>query len=177
MDNGIRVYTMVLLMLWFCGFGVGCDTCNVGETFVNTRLLTGFENIDENKISLTITWDEGSGRAKDLPDSYFESVMMPINEEGICLDSNATEECMAIYFGAVYREHHQFQTLFSNAVPEFFASGDFSFYMYLPDRREHIECRHPGGEDGYSLKATIFLDDAGEIIDSAFVEEVHLGAI
>ena len=174
MYDPIRTPTIFYVLLCTSVYATGCDTCNNGETFVNPRIASGFEQA-EDQIYLVIEWDQGPDRASDLPEEYFSSVSLI--EGGVCLESSSNEECMALYYGALYSDSYQYTVFFSESVPEIMASSSFEFKIYLPDRRQYIDCRHPGSDDSYSLLGTIFLDDTGEIIESSFIEELSLGHI
>ena len=162
---------------FFCLYGAGCDTCNIGETFVNPRIKSGFETSEEGLLFLVIEWDEGMGKAKDLPASYFEAARVGSFQSPLCSDPEHAEYCNAIYEAVSYTEPHQFNVFFSSEVQDNFAEQSLSFAINLPDRRQFIECRHPGSDDSYSLIGSLLLDENGVIIDSSFLEDLSLGHI
>jgi len=180
-ETMIRPKPPTLLLISIAAFySAGCDTCNDGLTFINPTLSPEFSDAGEGLISLTIEWETGEGLAAELPDAYFEAAEFQRDESSgwdICLAEDDAGLCLAAYESLDYSDTNQYTATFTESVINVFAGSDFSFSANLPDRRQHVDCRHPGADDSTTLTATVTLDEAGAIIDSTIFERVDLGPI
>lgn len=112
------------------------DTCNgpLGNTFNEINLDSTYKD-STGKITLDMRIDV----LEDLPNDYFESVI---------LDDSVT--LAAIDEIAITRERLMIG-LSDMVLPETGQTNDFSLVLNFDDRRNYIDCQHPGSTDRYIL--------------------------
>jgi hypothetical protein len=117
-------------------------------------------------------WDAGDEVGSELPEAYFEAAASRQIQQSV-----ENPACNSAFIGVAYLAPRQFKVIFEAAVRQNRASDTLCFMIKLGDRRDHVDCRHPGAPDRYFLSVMMTLDDEGEIIDATFNEEVQLGPI
>lgn len=152
--------------LWSCPDGTfqrdrECDStasCTEGDNFTNLRVVDGYEQESEESPFLRIAWDQGTGNGADLPRAYFEAAELAEGSDPVAESVELTDD-------------REFTVRFSE-IP----SGETSFIIVLPDRRDYIECSHPGMDDRYLLHVTLQTEEGSDALESVtFEEDIDLG--
>lgn len=165
------IYKMVLRYLIFVSsFAIiilpGCnsstDTCNQGDNMVNPRLVNGLEVTDSGHI-VRITWDPGTEKGSFLPTAYFEAVRIE-DKQGIVESVKLTNN---------YEITVKFRELASYLQRE----KVLDLSLVFPDRRQYIDCRHPGMSDIYYLSMSLYFTDEGALDTVTFKQSVSLGPV
>lgn len=136
----------------------GCrDTCNDGETFRDLRLLGGIEVLDGQDV-VRIGWSPGSGRGDDLPEGYFAAVEVQGADSAMLTGENEI-------------------TVVLDSLEQPVPSSTMSFSLVFPDRRDHIECVHPGAPDTYYILVDLHFGPSGELTHADLIEDFRPGPI
>lgn len=169
--DGIAIFRMIGTAACALLFGSGCiffpDTCNDGFNMTDPRVENGVES-DATGLFVRIAWDEGTGTGGELPSSYFAAaVLEPFNEPdplAESVDLTAARELTVRFDSGV-------------TAQTFADANSTSFSLTFPDRRDFIDCMHPGSQDQYLLNVTLNFDDAGDIQTTLFEQRFIPGPI
>lgn len=135
----------------------GCrDTCNDGDTFRDLQLVSGIESLDGEDV-VRIGWSPGTGRGDDLPEDYFAAVEV----QGV----NA----------AMLTGENEITVVLGDLEPT--PSSTMSFSLRFPDRRDYIECVHPGAPDTYYILVDLHFGPSGELTHADLTEDFRPGPI
>ena len=140
----------------------GClaeNTCSDGATWQNPQIINGIES-DENTSFVRLSWETG----RLLPDEYFESIKVRCPDTDVCLDTPpeyTTPNVLKVF-------------LKTSELPQLYAHS-FELQLEFSDRREFIDCTHPGTNDRYFVSVYIYLDEYGDIILTQFEEAISYG--
>lgn len=148
------------------GIGTGCaDTCNRGDAFSEPRLVDGVERgLDSSFVR--ITWDVGTRVGAELGDDYFAAVTVGEgSDEGGCVVEAARYEAP--------------RTLIVDLCDRTVAAeGEtWTFSLMFPDRRDFVECTHPGQSDQTALAVALTFDSSGALVSTDFDEQLIAGAL
>ena len=117
---------------------------------------------------LRFTWDIGTLRGADLPDSYFEQVFISRyskDENGIPFAQDAT----------FTPDPKEIRVRFYELTPYLATADTIEIQLVFPDRRDFINCRHPASDDTYFLDINLQFDATG-FTGADFNEHVAFGA-
>ena len=157
----------ILLAVAACGDDTGDDTCSTGENMTNPR-VTGEPDALSDAPELRIAWDAGTGRGNELPASYFDAVSVAPETDPAVVGSIAAVE---------HSTEREITVRFQDISTLAGQPGGLALTLEFPDRREFIDCTHPGMEDRYLLDVQLTFDATGKVASSQLTERVQLGAI
>jgi hypothetical protein len=110
---------------------------------------------------IRLAWDQGGGKAADLPASYYEK---PKLEDGsIVVDT------------APVGEREMIITL--SGAPSTHAGKTEKFELLFPDRRKFVTCGHVGMDDVYRVIVTVTFSADATSASATFEEDIDLGDI
>lgn len=132
------------------------DTCTVGDNLTNPAVVV------LNSLDLLIQWDDGTGMGADLPDGYFEAVTVDPESDDFIETSVDT---------IAYVSPHKLRIAFTA-----FPAGVGSLILDFPDRRNFVDCTHPGMDDVYRLHVNMTFTGGG-FTDVTFAQSIVLGDI
>jgi len=144
----------------------GPDTCTGGRNMTSPRIEAGLETTEDGPL-VRIVWDPGTGRGADLPDAYFDAVLveptMPASSDFVAsAELTATREITVV---------------FSDLDAALTSSSRVGFTLWFPDRAAFIDCSHPGMPDRYLLNVVLTFDADGSISNSELSEDIRLGDV
>ncbi len=128
----------------------GClqeDTCSGGNNMTSPVLANGIENGEAGPF-LRILWEAGDSIGEMLPAAYFDRAAVSEQTDAtLARDAqiqHTAERELLVRVPALtdYSRNHESATI------------SFAF----PDRRDFIECSHPGSDDRYELAMTLHFD-------------------
>lgn len=161
--------SLIVAFFLLCVLLTSCfsDTCTQGATMTNPRVVDTFDASKETP-KLVVTWDLGTERGSDLPDSYFEAVS---------LDCISIQNCpFSLLTNALYDATSNSITVTFLELSEYLSTNDtLEFGLVFPDREQYINCTHPGNNDTYLIQVTLNFNEA-EFVDAVFSEIKQLGA-
>lgn len=130
---------IVVLSLAASVSGCFCvDTCSRGTTF-ETVTLVAEPAADAGRLSFTFT----KGTA-NLPDSYFASALAAPLSSVPATDAGWVEPTSATFVAP-----DRFDVTLPRPVNDL-----VNFRLSFPDRRDFLQCTHPGAGDSYELDLT-----------------------
>lgn len=157
--TGSRAATSVLVaFVAAClSVSVACvpDTCAMGHTF------GAIEVVETPEKGLEMSWSPGDGIGAELPDVYFEAVV--IDDDG---DPSVARMASITYVAP--RSY-----LFAVTGPQ---EGQTRVVLRFPDRTGYVDCRHPGMNDAYFLYLDLGFRN-GDLTTVTTTEDRSLGAL
>lgn len=146
--------------------GFGPDTCSGGVNMTDPTLSMPFDP-EGQPTDLVFEWQEGTDNGALLPPEYFEQV---------AIDPFTDQEVVAALvqeLGAI--DDRQIRVRFGDLTDYRALNDGLTLVLLFPDRRDFIECTHPGMEDRYLL--TIDVDWSVDPATVELTETVEYGAI
>ena len=135
------IYTLLISSIVIAQQTCQKDTCNDEVTFQD---ITCTLNSESSDVIFELSWSQG----KDLPSSYYQDFLIykPLIDrygEAIQNDFNLID---TITNTNIEGMSIKMDSTLLQTIPR-------SVYIYLvfPDRKEYIDCQHPGSSDDYIL--------------------------
>lgn len=157
---------LIVLTLNSCGFldlnEIFKDTCTQGDNMSNLRVVQGFDPISPSP-TLIITWDTGTQRGAELPDTYFAQV-----KSGYAKDNPLIKD---IRFNPSPKT---FVLSFENLETVLSQKNSLELELLFPDREGYIDCQHPGSTDWYYLTMTLRFSQM-QFLGAEFRQPIYLG--
>lgn len=147
------------------GGGAETDNCGGGANMTDPTLGSAFDP-DGVPADLLIEWAEGTGRGAELPPDYFEQVFIAPSAEPLVVESIQEASVVA---------QRQIRVRFDDLSELRATQNGMSFSLGFPDRRDYIDCSHPGMADQHLLD--IDIDWSGTPVTVEMTERVVLGPI
>lgn len=156
-------------LIGFISLGCTSNPCGGGENMTNPRLQRGFQDIGRALI-LNIAWDRGTEKGALLPDAYFQSPQVE------CTLGGTHQNPCPLVSEVKLIKSRVWQVAFDKKKLQPYYGQSISLGFNLPDRRDHIECSHPGMEDSYALRIELSIDKEGAT-SAQFKQEFRAGAL
>lgn len=134
---------------------VSCtDTCNkkLGDTFTSVDVSN--TNLDINTQNVSLVFNTNT--LSDLPEMYFLDGRL--YEDVALVDSSKVD--------TFYATSNKIEiVLKSSEAPELSESKSYKYQMHFGDRRNYIDCKHPGMADSYQLDLIFDLTNSNSIFE------------
>lgn len=152
----------LLAPLAACPPSYGPDTCSGGENMSNVRLDPGAPP-SPGAARVELLFDPGTGVGARLPDGYYAAA---VAEDHQGADGGSVVSSVSLVTTGRLRLELEREL-----------GAGVGTRLRLPDRRQFIDCRHPGQEDRYYLDVAITsgLSDGGYQLTAS--QSVDVGAI
>jgi hypothetical protein len=137
------------------------ENCPRSGIFPNAR-VTGTR--DGELARIVIEWDQGSGFAAKLEDSYFE----------LAAPSTALEAAFRDRMTSVKFESPRRLVVDVDLAGLSFPTR-FPIALDFPDLRNFAGCKHPGMDDVHHLQVELHFDENGLFLQAVLEESVSLG--
>jgi hypothetical protein len=150
-----------------CSDGPGEDSCNGGDA-MSTPLVAQDFDATAAAPTLSLTWSAGTGRGAQLPASYFDDVMVAPETDAVV---------RGLITGVTHTAAREIVVTFIDLSNFLTSQSQLSFTLQFPDRRQFIDCQHPGMADRYLLEVTLSFDSNGALTDQQLTQRAELGDI
>jgi len=150
-----------------CSDGPGEDNCNDGDAMSAPMVAQDFDATATAPM-LTVTWSPGTGRGAELPPLYFDQVMVALETDAVV---------RGLISGVTHTAEREIVVTFNDLTSFLMSQSELKLTLELPDRRQFIDCEHPGMADRYLLDVQLSFDSSGAVTDQELTQRTQLGAI
>ncbi len=158
----------IFVSLIILSFITSCrDTCNkkYGNTFENVS----FNSITYNTSDAELLLNLNCQTLNELPEIYFQTYEVILDSNSISTDSSSvTKNTISLMFS-------------ESKLPQVSKSVEINVNFQFEDRRNYLDCKHPGMNDSYilELKGIINREETNTFSLSSFSwnQYVNMGAI
>ena len=130
----------------------GRDTCNqkIGDTFNSIEKPEILSTNDSNLVLFDLSISTNSS----LPTEYFEAgTLFNIQDTASKVDSISISNSFIKFF------------IVQVDLPTIENTKSVSYTLFFPDRRDYIDCVHPGSSDAYELNINYSIHNSSGIYD------------
>jgi hypothetical protein len=152
----------------------GADTCGGGDNMSSPAVTL---EQDPQGNFLRLRWDRGTGRGAELPPAYFAGVTLAdpsrFDSGTVAASVHASQDREIMVRLAAL------DTLWAGAdggAPSG-APVTMTVQLEFPDRKQFIDCSHPGMTDIYWLRMVLTFAPPGVLQSKTLSQGVSLGAI
>ena len=117
---------------------------------------------------LTIIWDVGTGQGANLPEAYFDAVV---------LSDNTNAGVSQLITSIRYKNVREITVVFSDFSNYLADNSELQFTMSFPDRALFIDCSHSGQLDQYLLNVDLGFDANHMLTNTIFTQTIAFGSI
>ncbi len=150
------IRTYLVIFVFFIPLTDSCkkDTCNEKPTFLN--IDGSIENVNPDFLNITFSWETNDV----LPPEYFQEAHLMTSDRGYSFDN--------LDWQNDYNMVEKFSTdtnglnlvLIRASLEE--AKKSYELHFRFPDRKDFIDCKHPGSKDTYYLDISFYIEKSAD---------------